>query len=171
MTMTGPTVNALVDRELEKISDHRVLSHIKLWRVNPEIIMRDWDYSPQPISYPCWSVMNHAPSNTGIAYCEMGFGPKTPWGLVFLNATPNASMSIGMDSGWFQNFLDAYFESMASADLPIWRVYKQIGDRYPGVPVTDEADWDSTWEDVKKRRIDTPAIRFNCSQSIYKRPE
>ncbi len=50
------------------------------------------------------------PSNTGIAYCEFGFGPRNPWGLVFLSRG-----SIGMDSAWYESFWASYFESMAAA--------------------------------------------------------
>ncbi|CAG0933531.1 hypothetical protein TFLX_03094 [Thermoflexales bacterium] len=59
-------------------------------------------------TYPCWIVLEHKESNTGIAYCDYGFGPKDPWGLVFLSGD-----SMGMDSGWFSSLEDAFRESMA----------------------------------------------------------
>src|SRR3546814_4621244 len=45
-----------------------------------------------------------------IVYCESGFGPERPWGLVHLGGQ---HMSMGDDSGWFPIFLDAYFGSFA----------------------------------------------------------
>jgi hypothetical protein len=40
-----------------------------------------------------------------------------------------------MDSGWFTSLLNAYFESFASAELPIWRVFKETSS-WPGEPVS-----------------------------------
>jgi hypothetical protein len=49
----------------------------------PNPVMRGWDYGTDDEAYPCWSLLEHKASNTGIAYCESGFGPGSPWGLVF----------------------------------------------------------------------------------------
>jgi hypothetical protein len=54
-------------------------------------------YGPPGQKYTCWTVLEHRPSNTGIAYCEEGFGPSFPWGLIFLSGP---HMNIGMDAGW-----------------------------------------------------------------------
>jgi len=54
-------------------------------------------------------VLKHQHSDTGIAYCEQGFGPSDPWGLVFLSGD---HMGIGMDSGWFSTLESAMRESM-----------------------------------------------------------
>src|SRR5205085_10543865 len=63
------------------------------------------------------------------------FGPRSPWGLV--NLSGSANMSIGMDSAWYVSFMEAYFESMAATELPIWRVFKQHEEEpYPGIPIT-----------------------------------
>jgi hypothetical protein len=75
-------------------------------------------------------------------------------------------MSIGMDSGWYRSFLEAYVGSWASADLPIWRVFRQDGDTYPGVALTDESDEDSTWKEINRLRAANPGVRYNCSHSI-----
>jgi len=90
------------------------------------MLQREWDYGVPGQTYPCWSVLNHIESNTGIAFCEFGFGPRSPWGLVMLSGAEH--MSLGMDAGWFETFLEAYFDSRAITDLPIWRVFKQDGD-------------------------------------------
>jgi len=72
--------------------------------------MREWDYGEAHQEFPCWIVLEHQPSNTCIAYCEEGFGPVSPWGLLFIS---RAHLNIGMDSGWFTRFEDAFRESMA----------------------------------------------------------
>jgi len=159
-------IHKLVEAELSTMTDQRVTSHIRRLLVKPEPIIRAWDYGHDSEGYPCWSVLNHPSSNTGIAFCEHGFGPKTPWGLIFLSGSEN--MSIGMDSSWFRYFLQAYFDSMASAELDIWRVFHQENNSYPGVPLTSEANWDSTWKEVYRLRVINPTNRYHCSQSLYK---
>ncbi len=92
-----------------ELDDARVTAHVRRLLVPPSPVMRGWDYGTEDEAYPCWSVLEHNASNTGIAYCESGFGPSFPWGLVFFTGTEN--MSIGMDSGWFQCFLEAYLDA------------------------------------------------------------
>ena len=167
MAITPQKISALIDREVAQLSEQRVVNHIRSLLVQPAVVTREWDYGKQPIYYPCWSVLEHPKSNTGIAYCEYGFGPRSPWGLVFL---AGSHMSIGMDSGWFTHFLEAYFESMAS-DLPIWRVYKQAEGAYPGTPVTPEGDWDSTWKEVYRLREADQTGRYNCWHGIVHEKE
>jgi hypothetical protein len=156
----------MVNRELESLTDSRVVNHVRSLLVQPRSIVRAWDYGAPDEAYACWSVLEHPKSNSGIAYCEQGFGPANPWGLVFL--TGKEQMSIGMDSGWFSRFLDAYFESSASAELPIWRVYRHTHEDYPGHPLTAEADWDSTWAKVLRLRERNPNERYHCDQSVYR---
>lgn len=75
-------------------------------------------------------------------------------------------MSIGMDSGWFESFIEAYFDSMAACDLPIWRAFRQVDETYPGVALTEESDWNLTWEEVDKLRAQDSGGRFHCHHSI-----
>ena len=60
--------------------------------------------------YVCWTILEHRPSGTGVAYREEGFGPEFPWGLVFLSGP---HMNMGMDSAWFASLEDAVRESRA----------------------------------------------------------
>ena len=103
-------VEALVRAELTKISDQEVLEALTPLLVLPYRVDRKWDYGPDGQTHPCWTVLEHRESNTGIAYCENGFGPKVPWGLVFLSGD---YMSIGMDCNWFPSLEDAFRDSMA----------------------------------------------------------
>jgi len=169
MPVTTTQIRSLVEVELSNLRDDRVKSHIQGLLVEPTVVLREWDYGAPGETYPCWSVLNHAQSNTGIAYCEFGFGPRCPWGIVMLSGDMHTA--IGVDSCWFETFLAAYFESMASCDLPIWRVFKQEGDSYPGRALTGESDWDSTWNEVYKLRAQDPNGRYHCSQRIQTRSE
>jgi hypothetical protein len=165
MSVTPAKIQALLETELSALTDQRVISHVRRLLVEPTAVMRDWDYGGPGERYPCWAVLNHNDSNTGIAYCESGFGPKCPWGLVSLSGTQH--MSIGMDSAWHECFLDAYFESMAASELPIWRVFTQEDNTYPGIALTPEADWDSTWKEIYRLRAAHPKTQYNCSQNIF----
>jgi len=103
-------VTELVERELAVIHDQALLDLIRRLRVEPYPLERTWDYGAPGQRYVCWTVLEHEPTNTGIAYCDAGFGPKHAWGLVFLSGP---HMSIGMDSSWFGSLESAVRESMA----------------------------------------------------------
>jgi hypothetical protein len=134
MGVSPATVSALIEDELAKLGDRRVVEHIRGLLIPPQLQTRSWDYGAPGDTYPCWLVLAHRASNTGMAYSEFGFGPEMPWGLLFLDE----HTSMGMDSGWFAHFLDAYFDSMASSELPIWRVFQHQGGDFPGTPITGE---------------------------------
>ncbi len=166
MSITSIQLQSLIEAELASMRDVRVISHIKSLLVEPTEILRGWDYGTPGQVYPCWAVLNHIRSNTGIAYCEFGFGPKNPWGLVTLSGS-SGMMSMGMDSGWFKSFIQAYFDSMAVTDLAIWRVFKSKKDEaYPGVAITEDADSASTWKEVYRLRAADPDHYYACHHSI-----
>jgi hypothetical protein len=99
-----------VERELAGIRDPTLLALVRDLLVDPYPVERDWDYGAPGQKYVCWTVLEHRPSGTGVAYCEQGFGPAFSWGLVFL-AGPHLGM--GMDSGWYASLEDAVRESCA----------------------------------------------------------
>jgi hypothetical protein len=158
MAVDPETLKSRVERELECIRDARVLRHIRELLVEPEVVFRAWDYGEPGEKFPCWAVLKHTRSETGIAYCEYGFGPRNPWGLVSLEASENRG-SMGMDSEWFTCFLDAYFDSVIATELPVWRVFKRAGS-WPGEAVTEEGSWESAWEYVQRFRQEDPASEY-----------
>ena len=103
-------VARLVEEELARISDPALVAAIRRLLVTPYAVDRDWDYGGPDVKYTCWTVLEHTPSNTAIAYCESGFGPAHPWGVVFLSGE---HMNIGMDSAWYASLEDAMRESQA----------------------------------------------------------
>ena len=108
--LTTNAVSSLVRKELDHITDPEILNRIRELLVAPHSVERDWDYGHVGERFICWTVLEHPPSNTGIAYCEQGFGPSNPWGLVFLSGE---YMSIGMDCGWFSTLESAMRDSKA----------------------------------------------------------
>jgi hypothetical protein len=169
MPVDARILKALVDHELMGLSDTRVVAHIRGLLVEPSIVLRDWDYGKPGEQFPCWAVLNDFGSNTGIAYCEYGFGPRCPWGLVWLGSDDHRALSIGMDSGWFSTFLDAYFDSFAATDLPIWQVFR-VDPAGTRVLLTGELSWEAAWQQVAHWRTADPTSRYDCSHSIaYRR--
>jgi len=102
------SIASLVEAELAKITDATVFASVRPLLVTPYPVERDWDYGPD--KYICWTVLEHKRSNTGIAYCESGFGPAYPCGLVFLSGD---QMSIGPDHAWYLSLEDAFRNSEA----------------------------------------------------------
>ncbi len=168
MAITAAVLKRLIADELETVADGRIQAHVRSLLVEPVPVLRDWDYGKPGEQYACWSVLNHDPSNTGIAYCEEGFGPQRPWGLGHLSGSDG--MSIGMDSGWYGAFMDAYFESFAATDLPMWRIFRTS--RETGrIPISAEQEWGRAWEEIEKLRARDPESRYDCDHSIgYGKP-
>jgi hypothetical protein len=164
VSVTPECLNVLVERDLSLLSDGRVMAHIRSLLVPAKRVLRSWNYGIDGEQYPCWTVLEHPASNTGIAYCENGFGPGSPWGLVFLEGN-EAQMSIGMDASWFTTFLQAYFDSQAVRELSIWRVVKTdaSGKRHF---LTGEGTWDETWSQVMALRKSDTASRYDCTHSV-----
>ena len=75
-------ISDLVEREILRISDKNLVQRIRELLVVPYPVERGWDYGAIDEQYVCWTVLEHPASNTGIAFCEKGFGPSDPWGLV-----------------------------------------------------------------------------------------
>ncbi len=103
-------IQTMVDAELSRIVDADLLRAMKPLLVAPRCESREWDYGVPGQTLPCWIVLEHVSTNTCIAYCEYGFGPSSPWGLLFITGQ---YLSMGMDSGWYAKLEDAFRESMA----------------------------------------------------------
>ncbi len=101
-TLTAVMITTLVDAQLKEVSDETVRSLIQSHRVAPRCEPRPWDYAESNQTYPCWIVLEHR--DVAVAYCEQGFGPRNPWGLLWI---AGARLSMGMDSGWFNSLEDA----------------------------------------------------------------
>ena len=108
--MQGADIEALVAQQIARISQPDLVQTIRCHLVPPRCEHRPWDYGAPDQTYPCWIVTEHRPSNTCIAFCESGFGPSCPWGLLCLSGQ---HLSMGMDSQWFISLEEAFRDSMA----------------------------------------------------------
>jgi len=164
MPITASVLGTLIENELAGLSDPRVVQHVRGMLVEPHVVLLDWDYGNPGEQYPCWIVLGDSQSANEIAYCEYGFGPRCPWGLVTYQREKEVR-SMGMDSGWFTSFLDAFFESNASAELPIWKAIKVEADG-TRTPLTEEGAWDTTWRCIFELRARDPTGHYECGHSI-----
>lgn len=110
MALDASKVSALVEEQLARVADPQAVGLIRGLLVPPRCELRPWDYGAPGEKYPCWIVAEHRQSSTGIVYCEHGFGPKCPWGLLWISGE---HLSMGMDSGWYDSLADAVRESFA----------------------------------------------------------
>lgn len=165
------TLRLLVERDVEAISDVRVRDHVRTLLVEPSPVLRDWDYGEPGEQHLCWTVMeDRGRSDTAIAYCEQGFGPDRPWGLVWSGDDGAGKGSIGMDSGWFSSLEEAVYDSVTSV-LPIWKLYKREDGR--DVRLSEELSWDEAWRQCDALREADPASRYMVSHTArddYGRP-
>jgi hypothetical protein len=101
--LTSSLVQALVDAEISTFSDPSCLARLKRGLVEPYVELRPWDYGDPDDALPCWIFYVDHARDLAVAYCESGFGPRAPWGLLWLRAGPK---NMGMDSGWFSRLED-----------------------------------------------------------------
>ena len=129
--MAPNEVSSLVSEKLTGIADAALLARILELLVVPYPVERDWDYGRVDERFTCWTVLEHPPSNTWIAYCPQGFGPSDPWGLIFLSGE---RMGIGMDSAWFSTLESAMRDSMAwNGSTPEkYKVPRRLLAKHPG---------------------------------------
>lgn len=162
MSVTAAQLTEMIEAELATLKDERVLAHVRALLVPPYTIMRDWPYGEPGQQFPCWTVLEHEPSNSGVIYCSSGFGPDCPWGLAGLRGN-GIGMIIRGDSTWFTRFLDAYLDSFAASELAIWRVFRNDGQRKP---LTEEMSWDAAWAEVRRRQEVEPGQNYYAHHTI-----
>jgi len=164
MPVTAIDLNALIDRELMEVSDALTVQHIRGLLIEPDRVLLRWDYGEPDEQYRGWMVLRDEQQRAAIAYCEHGFGPRSPWGLVGFGDTP-VDRHIGMDCGWFATFMEAFFESFSSVSLPIWRVSRVEPDGKRTV-LSDAGGWDATWKRIDELRASDPAGRYECDHVV-----
>ena len=120
---TVDEVTQLVQAELGKVTLPEIVEAIQPLLITPQMHMRNWDYGASGEAFPCWTILEHKESGTDIVYSDFGFGPTSPWGLVF---SPVRHNWFGMDSGWFNTLEEAFCESAAATRLPVWNLIKRF---------------------------------------------
>lgn len=157
-------VTVALDEDLRNLRDPRVRASIQAFRLStPRPIRLAWDYGKPGDTFDGWLVFEDPRQRVGIAYCEQGFGPKNPWGLINAGET---CPSMGMDSGWFPRFLGAYLDSFSATDLPIWRVARWTRGDSTREHITEELSWEEAWSIVRRLTEDDPAHAYSAEHAI-----
>jgi len=73
---------------------------------------------------------------------------------------------MGMDSGWFRRFMEAYWESPSATDLDVWKVVRRDRDWSSRTAITGELSWREAWDAIERMRKDDPEHLFNCEHDI-----
>jgi len=73
--------------------------------------------------------------------------------------------SMGMDSGWFPTFMEAYFDSFASTALSIWHVFSVDGGA-PAQRLTEELSWTEAWKRCEDARQADRGSHFMVHHAI-----
>lgn len=109
MVQSTADAEKLLTSELARITQRDLVELVGRLRVTPRCENRPWDYGETGETYPCWILLEHAQSDTCVAYCDMGFGHEYPWGLLFICT----HLNMGMDCQWFTSLEDAVRQSTA----------------------------------------------------------
>jgi hypothetical protein len=102
--MRREEVDEILVSEISKIAQPDLITTIESRRITPRSEIRDWDYSPKDAQYECWVCVEDISSKSCVAYCQEGFGPTYPWGLLELHGD---NASLGMDAQWYRTLEDA----------------------------------------------------------------
>jgi len=102
--MTTEEFEVLMSSEISKVNQTEMLELIKSIKGQVRSETRIWNYGIENQEFTCWVAFEHLATKTSIVYCNKGFGPNYPWGLLSTN-TPNNDM--GIDSQWYISLEDA----------------------------------------------------------------
>lgn len=110
-------IAALIERDLSSADDRHAVDQICSMLVEPILIQCRWDYvgwnaANTPSVCPCWTVLTDTHTRVAIVFSELGFGPRSPWGLIPMD---EEQPSMGPDSAWFPTFHQAAADVL---DLP-----------------------------------------------------
>jgi len=112
MAITREQLIHELEGEIAAVADLNLRVRVNAMLTEPMHMACAWDYGLPGETYSCWKVAEDASRGVGIIHCEQGFGPQTPWGLVWLRE-PTPAM--GQDTGWFSTFREAAADIL---DLP-----------------------------------------------------
>lgn len=103
---TSGEIEAIVNAEVARFSDGGLAESFRRFVVAPRHEPRIWDWAPGALEFPTWVVAESQRYNYGIVYSENGFGPQSPWGLVF-----SSERNFGADYCWYSSLETAFLDS------------------------------------------------------------
>src|SRR5579872_2643825 len=96
----------IIHAELQRFRIPEMREFARQHLIFPKLHYRQWDYSSEPVSYPCWLIADFGTNDLGIAYSEYGHGKLDPWSVVLISGE-----SFERDDSWFLTLEDAVINS------------------------------------------------------------
>jgi hypothetical protein len=94
--MTDPRdMRRLVDGEFASIGDSSRRAELRSTLVSPQALSLAWDYGTPGEQFECWLIGFSKEGKKRLIYCDRGFGPAYPWGIVGAKED-----GMGMDCQW-----------------------------------------------------------------------
>jgi hypothetical protein len=118
---TAEEIAAIVEHQLQRITDPLVLDALQSLLIKPVLQERKWFYSDKTDF--CWAVAEHPETDTCYVYGGFVWDDEEellPWGLVLIT-----ELDMGMDSYWSKNLEIIFYDSFASHSLQIWDIIKR----------------------------------------------
>ena len=106
MVESPEQLESIIRAELERFRIPEMREFTRQRLISPKLHYRRWDYSREPVSYPCWLIADFAENDLGIAYSEYGHGTHDPWGVVLISGG-----WFERDDSWFLTLEDAVINS------------------------------------------------------------
>lgn len=112
MKLDSELIQNLVEEQISGIKDNDRQSALRAIIVDPYVELREWDYA-ENTKYQCWIIAKPKNDDHVFAYCNEGFGPNTPWGII----KKDSNGSMGPDACW-HTFLEDLFIATGRWDGP-----------------------------------------------------
>jgi hypothetical protein len=88
-------IQRLVDAELSIVVELSRREALRATVIHPKAVRLKWNYGKPGQQFQCWVAARSENSQQYIVYCDQGFGPAYPWGIVGASED-----SMGMDGQW-----------------------------------------------------------------------
>ena len=117
MSRSVSAMKALVAKELEAAPDTTCRARLTSLLVEPRFQALSWEYGALDATRLCCVVAEVGDGDRALVYCEDGFGPHDPWGIVSLSEG-----SMGSDDQWYGSLYDSAIGAGLCAAPPGYEV-------------------------------------------------
>ena len=163
---TPDELKQMIEAEVARLDHPLVVANVRELLVEPRAEQRLWGFGETDASCTCWVVLDHPAGSAGVGHCASGF-PGLPWGFLPFGKGRHAR-TMGTAETWHPTFLDAYFDTWAPANLPIWRVAKD----HPNGRrewLTEQSNWEDAWTRVRGFQFEDSEGDYTCATDVWPR--
>lgn len=98
-------VASLIERQIASLAQRELAELIRALCVPLRWERRFWNYGEPEQVFFCCVFAEHQASGVSFVYCENGFGPDYPWGMLSAAADDR---SMGLDGQWYASIEDVF---------------------------------------------------------------